>query len=95
MLPWAAMGEALTVTITVVAAADSVVTVAALAILEAAVAGEIFMEGGKGDGLDAHAIPVAMDDVVDGTEDEEAEFVGSTPVLSPVWVEKRRHTSRG
>ncbi|PWZ34632.1 Protein JINGUBANG [Zea mays] len=62
---------------------------------EAAVAGEIFMEGGKGDGLDAHAIPVAMDDVVDGTEDEEAEFVGSTPVLSPVWVEKRRHTSRG
>ncbi|CAL4978771.1 unnamed protein product [Urochloa decumbens] len=32
----------------------------------------------------------------DGVEDtEEPEFVGPTPVLSPVWVEKRRHTSRG
>jgi hypothetical protein len=57
-------------------------------------AAEILMAGGKADAGDAHAhaIPVARDDVEDT---EEPEFVGPTPVLSPVWVEKRRHTSRG
>ncbi|XP_066308066.1 protein JINGUBANG-like [Miscanthus floridulus] len=55
-------------------------------------AAEILMAGGKADGGDAHAIPVARDDVEDT---EEAEFVGPTPVLPLVWVEKRRHTSRG
>ncbi|RLN22407.1 hypothetical protein C2845_PM07G39980 [Panicum miliaceum] len=47
--------------------------------------------GGKADVGDA-AIPVMRDEVEDN---EEPEFVGATPVLSPVWVEKRRHTSRG
>ncbi|KAL6627123.1 hypothetical protein ACP70R_030849 [Stipagrostis hirtigluma subsp. patula] len=31
----------------------------------------------------------------DDVEENEEELVGPTPVLSPVWVEKRRHTSRG
>ncbi|EES02188.2 hypothetical protein BDA96_03G006600 [Sorghum bicolor] len=56
-------------------------------------AAEILMAGGgKADGGDAHAHAHAIP-VVEDTE--EPEFVGPTPVLSPVWVEKRRHTSRG
>jgi len=47
------------------------------------------MAGGK---ADDEAIPVMRDEVEDN---EEPELVGATPVLSPVWVEKRRHTSRG
>ncbi|XP_062233055.1 protein JINGUBANG-like [Phragmites australis] len=35
------------------------------------------------------------DAIRDDVEDNEEELVGPTPVLSPVWVEKRRHTSRG
>ncbi|CAO2205042.1 unnamed protein product [Urochloa humidicola] len=48
------------------------------------------MAAAAGKAADA-AIPVVTDD--DAAEDPE--FVGPTPVLSPVWVEKRRHTSRG
>jgi len=47
------------------------------------------MAGGK---ADDEVIPVMRDEVEDN---EEPELVGATPVLSPVWVEKRRHTSRG
>ncbi|KAL6850183.1 hypothetical protein ACP4OV_020810 [Aristida adscensionis] len=41
--------------------------------------------------VDGDAAAVVRDDA----EDNEEELVGPTPVLSPVWVEKRRHTSRG
>jgi hypothetical protein len=48
---------------------------------------EEIVAAGKGD-LDA------VRDEVDA-EEEQVVSLGPTPVLSPVWVEKRRHTSRG
>jgi COMPASS component SWD3 len=51
-------------------------------------AAEILMAGEIGKAFDDGETHV-RDDV------EEDEFVAPTPVLSPVWVEKRRHTSRG
>jgi WD40 repeat protein len=51
---------------------------------------EMMADGKGGDG--GATIPV-RDDVLE--DNEEPDFVGPTPVLSPVWVEKRRHTSRG
>nr|CAB3475642.1 unnamed protein product [Digitaria exilis] len=50
---------------------------------------------GKVQGPDAAAAIPVRDDDVEADNDPDAEFVGPTPVLSPVWVEKRRHTSRG
>jgi hypothetical protein len=48
---------------------------------------EDIVAAGKGD-VDA------VRDEVDA-EEEQVVSLGPTPVLSPVWVEKRRHTSRG
>ncbi|CAO2181513.1 unnamed protein product [Urochloa humidicola] len=63
-------------------------------------ADEIMAGGGKVADAGGDAVPIVpvmgRGDADDGVEDtEEPEFVGPTPVLSPVWVEKRRHTSRG
>ncbi|KAJ1281850.1 hypothetical protein BS78_03G005500 [Paspalum vaginatum] len=51
--------------------------------------------GGKGDGVDAIIHPAGMRGDLLEDNDEPGFVVGPTPVLSPIWVEKRRHTSRG